>query len=393
MRTAAALIVSVLWALAAAPAPTIATDDGPSFHLELIATKQGKPTYVTSAPSDPLHLYVVGQGGRIRVMSRTATGQPWKAAGTFLDISDRVMGPFVGRGLFSMAFDPRFASNGKFYVAYTRKPDGAEVVVEYRDATALRAKPRLRHRVLAIAYAKQFHFGGWIGFGPDGYMYMTTGDGAITSPANPLDINSRLGKVLRFNAHAREGKAKFVPADNPYVGRDGDDLVWASGLRNPWRASFDSATGQLWLPDVGETRVEEINRFTSATAARAANLGWPVCEGSLAYPEGTAGPEPCPLPISTVPLIEYPHNDGNCSVIGGYVYRGSAQPALIGRYFYADYCTGNIWSIPADYASGPIDPPLTTGLFINSFGVDGSGELYVAAHNGSIWHVVEGAAD
>jgi len=180
-----------------------------------------------------------------------------------------------------------------------------------------------------------------------------------------------------------------VPADNPYVGGDpADDLTWAYGTRNPWRASFDPATGALWVPDVGAESYEEVNRFAPSTAGAAANLGWPLCEGIHSYPPADP-PATCDVPGTVAPLIEYAHSDGNCSVIGGYVYRGDAEPSLVGRYFFGDYCTGNIWSVPADYASGDaVGQPLVTGLHLTSFGVDALGELYVTAVNGTLWHVL-----
>ncbi len=261
-------------------------------------------------------------------------------------------------------------------------------VAEFQRRNSLRAKSGSWREVLVVPYSSSYHFGGWIGFGPDGYMYMTTGDGTV-SDAGPQDMTSRHGKVLRFDPHKADGQPGFAPSDNPYVGIDGDDLIWASGLRNPWRASFDTSSGALWLPDVGESRYEEINRFAPYTSGAGANLGWPLCEGTQAYPEDVGGPQPCAAAGMTAPLIVYPHADGNCSVIGGYVYRGAAQPAQVGRYFVGDYCTGNIWSIPADGTSTDLGTALDTDLHINSFGTDTLGELYVVGHNGTLWHVVQ----
>ena len=387
----AALAISILCLLASA-IPASAT--GPGFHFEQVLGGLKRPTYV-AAHSDPNLLYILEEKGRIIVLRRDDGGAPWQSGGVFLDMRSLVSGPYYTRGLLGMAFDPGYAVNGKFYVFYTRRStdpvlNGDIVVAEYTRLTNLQAKPRSRRTVLVVPHDSQFHFGGWLGFGPDGYMYMTTGDAAHSTPIYPQDINSRLGKVLRFNPHAKNGKAAQIPSGNPFVGTDGDDMVWAYGLRNPWRASFDRASGALWLPDVGESLWEEVNRFTPAASARGANLGWGICEGTHAYPEPVEGPTACGVAGTVSPVVEYGHTDGNCSVIGGYVYRGTSQPNLVGRYFYGDFCTGNVWSIPSDLESGmAVDPPVVLGRHINSFGEDASGEIYVAAGDGTIWHVVQ----
>jgi glucose/arabinose dehydrogenase len=388
-----ALVAALLVSAAAPPAVAALDNSTPGFHLEQVLTGYKRPLYVT-AHAGANRLYIVEQRGVIQVAQRSSPSAPWEKAGIFLDLRSKVVGPFIGRGLLGMAFDPDYDSNGFFYVFYTREapeagPEGDIVVARYKKKTNLRAKPGSGKTLLVIAFPTQYHFGGWIGFGPDGYMYMTTGDAANVSFGFPQDLDSRLGKVLRFNPDKADGEAGFAPADNPFVGVAGDDLIWAYGLRNPWRASFDDGTGNLWLPDVGEAKWEEVNRFASANAAKGANLGWTLCEGTHAYPEPEAGPAPCNQPGTVTPLIEYAHGD-DCSVIGGYVYRGAAQPALAGQYFYGDFCTGNIWRVPVAYTTGdPAPPPLATGKHITSFGVDGLGEIYVTAVGGSVWHIVE----
>jgi glucose/arabinose dehydrogenase len=364
----------------------------PGFHLEQVFAGYKRPLYVT-AHAAPNRLYIVEQRGVINVARRTSPSASWQKAGIFLDLRSKVTGPFVGRGLLGMAFDPNYASNGFFYVFYTRKaasagPRGDIVIERYQRQTNLRGRLSSARTLMVLPFPSSFHFGGWMGFGQDGYLYVSTGDAADVDYGFSQNLDSRLGKLLRLDPSKIDGEAGFAPADNPYVGVDGDDLVWAYGLRNPWRASFDSSTGALWLPDVGQTKWEEVNRFPSAAAAKGANLGWTLCEGSHVYPEPESGPAACTEPGVVLPLIEYPHGD-DCSVIGGYVYRGAAQPDLAGQYFYGDYCTGDIWRVPADYQSGdPAPPPLTSGRHISSFGVDALGEIYVTMTGGTVWHVV-----
>jgi len=391
LRTAT--LVALLCVIAnSIPAPTLAT--GPGFHAEQVLSGYKRPTFV-AAHANPNLLYVLEQRGRIMVAQRADSNSPWVNAGVFLDMRSKVAGPFVGRGLLGMAFDPNYATNGKFYVFYTRKNadpvlNGDIVVAEYLRLTDLKARARSARIVVVVPHSTEYHFGGWLGFGPDGYLYMTTGDEAQYTRLNSQDKNIRLGKVLRLNPHAKRGKVAQVPPTNPFVGADGDDLVWAYGLRNPWRASFDRLTGDLWLPDVGQDLWEEVNRFSPASAGSGANLGWGMCEGSHAYPQPAEGPAPCTAAGTVAPLLEYPHADGNCSVIGGYVYRGSAQATLYGRYFYGDYCTGNVWTVPASYTTtDPIGDPFVLGKHINSFGEDASGEVYIVVLGGTIWHIVE----
>jgi glucose/arabinose dehydrogenase len=387
-----ALVAALLIGAAAPPAAAALDDSAPGFHLEEVFAGYKRPLYVT-AHGAANRMYIVEQRGVIQVVKRSSPSARWQKAGVFLDLRSKVAGPFIGRGLLGMAFDPHYAANGFFYVFYTRDaaengPRGDIVIARYKRKTNLRARPGSGRTLLVIPFPTQYHFGGWLGFGPDGYLYATTGDAARVSFGFPQDLDSRLGKVLRFNPHKADGEAGFVPADNPFVGVDGDDLIWMYGLRNPWRASFDPSTGALWLPDVGEFDWEEVNRFASAAAGKAADLGWSLCEGSHVYPEPESGPADCAEAGTVAPLIEYGHGD-DCSVIGGYVYRGSAQPDLAGQYFYGDYCTGNIWRVPADHVGGaPAAPPLATGLHISSFGVDALGEIYLTTVGGSVWRIV-----
>jgi glucose/arabinose dehydrogenase len=366
----------------------------PAFHLEPVLAGYSRPLYVT-AGSHTNRLFVVEQGGRIRVATRSSPSGRWRKAGTFLDLRSRVAGPLVGRGLLGLAFHPRYATNGRFYVFYTRRhrdsrKNGDIVIEEYRRRTSTRADPSSRRRVLVIPHPSEYHFGGWMGFGPDGYLYVSTGDAASIRLGYPQDLGSRLGKILRFDPRNPRGPARYsVPRDNPFVGRAGDDLIWASGLRNPWRASFDRLTGALWIGDVGQSRYEEIDRAAPALSGRGANYGWSMCEGSFGYPPPRVDPPPCEAPGVVPPLHQYQHVWGRCSVTGGYVYRGARQPALQGRYFFGDYCTGRIWSMAADTPpEGPRSwASIDTRLLITSFGEDARGELYVVDRKGTIQRI------
>ncbi len=389
---AASVLAAVLIGLAAAPVSPAAAAS-PDFALEQVASGYQRLTGV-AASAVANRLYVVEQEGVVRVLKRASVDAPWQKSGAFLDIRNRVRGPFPEHGIYEsgllgLAFHPDYVNNGRFYVAYSREPDNALVVVEYRRNTNLRARPGSARLLMVIKHSGEFHFGGWLGFGPDGYLYVTSGDAATWQSDTAQDTQSPLGKVLRLNALAAKGSAAQAAADNPFAdGVGGNRFVWAWGLRNPWRAEFDSATGDMWLPDVGEDSAEELNVFRDYSTGTGANLGWEVCEGSHAYP-ATDPLEPCAIVGSTLPVLEYSHTDGNCAIVGGHVYRGALQAALSGRYFFADFCSGRIWGIPTAYAGGAIAEPLDSELSISSFGRDGVGELYVTATDGTLWHVIQ----
>lgn len=387
---AAALALSVLSPAAARAAPA---GLGPGFQLEPVASGYSRPLYVASHNGSG-RIYVVEQRGVIHTLKRTSSGG-WQKDGVFLDLRSRVAGPLVGRGLLGMAFHPSFAKNGRFYVFHTRKSSNASkngdiVIAEYRKRTNARANPSSRRQVLVIDHPSAHHFGGWMGFGADGYMYVTTGDAASVALGFPQNLNSRLGKILRFNPLKQSTDPAFVPPDNPFVGVAGDDLVWAYGLRNPWRASFDATTGALWLSDVGQNSWEEINRLAPGGAWSGSNMGWSMCEGTHEYPPPSGGPAPCTASGTVAPIVEYAIDGDNCSVIGGYVYRGTANPSLVGRYFFGDYCSGRIWSVAADHQLGdPLGEPLHSGGLITSFGVDALGEIYVTFQSGTVRRIQE----
>ena len=358
----------------ASPAPTIpAVGDPASVRLELEPIVGGleAPLFVTGAGDGSGRLFVVEQPGRIRIVR---DGQLVERP--FLDITDRVS--CCGeRGLLGLAFPPGVAT--RFFVDYTDR-DGNTVISGFQisDDPDI-AAPATERVVLKILQPYANHNGGMIAFGPDGDLYIGMGDGGSGGDpkGNGQDLAVRLGKLLRIDVTGSEtlGDPYAVPPDNPYVEvADAADEIWASGLRNPWRFSFDRATGDLWIGDVGQNAWEEIDRAGAVDGrGRGANYGWNPMEGRHCYPSG----QPCELPGLTLPIAEYGHDQG-CAVTGGYVYRGSAQPGLAGIYVFGDYCSGRVWGLAS---GGPDrqDPVLLaeTGRTIASFAEDDAGELYL----------------
>ena len=287
-----------------------------------------------------------------------------------------------------MAFHPDYASNRLFYVVYTRDSDGDIIIAEYkRNATdANDANEGSERILLRIEHSSASnHNGGWSGFKGNN-LYVSVGDGA-SSPSDAQDKNSLLGKILRINPLDPPGTAKYTsPNGNPFVGRNGRDEVFALGLRNPWRCSHDRETGRLWCNDVGEGTWEEINRVKTGNGV---NFGWPINEGR--HPRGTSNP--CTSNCHTLPIAEYSHSfnqstgGSSCtSTTGGYVSR-RVGAALYGDYVFGDFCSGLVWTIPANFAAGgPLPGPIDdTDLSISSFGEDSQGHLYLVDLGGSVY--------
>jgi glucose/arabinose dehydrogenase len=353
------------------------SDIGPTFT---------SPTFVAAPPGDE-RLFVLERRGVIRIVRNgTLLTQAW------LDISANVFAGGEG-GLLSMAFDPNFASNGYFYLYYT---DLARNIVVERYASSPTpnvADPTSSLTILRIPHPLfTNHFGGLAAFGPDGMLYVGTGDGGgIGDPSdNAQNLNSLLGKLLRIDVRtASAGQPYTIPATNPYLNQPGRrPEIWASGLRNPWRFAFDG--DQMYIADVGQDAREEVNLATSSQAGL--NYGWDILEGTACYAAAS-----CDRTGLTLPVFEYEHgaNDANgCSITGGQVYRGTAIPELAGRYFYSDYCRGFVKSF---FATQPAiieqrDWNLNSAGQVTSFGVDGAGELYVVSAAGRIFKLVRGSA-
>jgi glucose/arabinose dehydrogenase len=246
--------------------------------------------------------------------------------------------------------------------------------------------------VLRIAQPYANHNGGMIAFGSDGYLYIGMGDGGSAGdPGNRAQSTSTLlGKMLRINVNAYTATRGYaIPPSNPFVGRAGLDAIWQLGLRNPWRFSFDRANGNLWIGDVGQNRYEEVDRAirTSTGPGRGVNWGWRVMEGFHCFDPATG----CPTTGRRLPLLEYSHAaNGRCAVTGGYVYRGTAIPALAGWYVYGDYCSGEVWAVSSTAASRPAPVRLLgagSGRLISSFGEDAAGELYLCDLRGTVYRI------
>lgn len=366
---------------------TSAASTAISFN-EVIATGLQAPVDITHAGDGSGRLFIVEQPGRIRVIKQGAL-----LSRPFLDITSLVL--YGGeRGLLGLAFHPNYAQNGYFYVNYTRQTDGATVVARYRVSTDDPdvADPASVITLLVIAQPYANHNGGCLKFGPDGYLYIGMGDGGSGGDPQNYAQNkeSLLGKLLRIDVDG--GSPYAIPADNPFVNQPGADEIWALGLRNPWRFSFDRLSGDLYIADVGQNAWEEVN-FQPANAAGGINYGWRCREGTHPYNSSPPCNDPNFLATLTDPFTEYSHSEGY-SVTGGFVYRGTRYPNLYGTYFFADYVNGKIWSIkklsdaPLTWSSCTLE--LDADFNISSFGEGEDGELYVANYNqGKIHHLVD----
>ncbi len=347
-------------------------------------TDLADPLLLTGAADGSDRVFIVEQSGRIIV---TRPGE--SRTSTFLDLRDAIS---TGgeRGLLGMAVSPRYADNGTVYVNYT-DTRGDTVVARYRVSSADpdSLDPDSGEVLLRVEQPFSNHNGGGIVFGPDDMLWIGMGDGGSAGdPAeNGQNPDSLLGAMLRLDvgetADGNPEGAYAIPADNPFVGRVGyRPEIWGLGLRNPWRFSFDSATGDLWIGDVGQGEWEEIDFIAAADLKPGANFGWDVLEGTHPYP---ADIDPGDISRFTPPMVEYDHDAGR-SVTGGVVYRGAAYPGLDGVYLYADFY-GRIWGLRPD-GDTPENVSLWTGdALIASFGVDDAGEVYVCDLGGTVYRV------
>jgi len=348
-----------------------------------------------------LRLFVVEKGGVIKVVDRATNA----LIGTFLNISSLVS-TTGEQGLLGLAFHPNYDLNGFFYVNLINLNGDTEIRrYHVPSITPNVADPASSTPVVTISQLMpdgitrfSNHKAGWLGFGQDGFLYAALGDGGGGGDPgeNAENLNSLLGKMLRLDVDAPDAfpgdpnRNYAIPAGNPFFGFPGADEIWAYGLRNPWRPSFDRGTGDFYIADVGEGRQEEVNVSTfviGVGAGRGVNFGWDTMEGSLCFEPMTG----CSMGGLTLPVIEYAHTGGACSITGGYVYRGTAVPALQGTYFYADYCAGFVRSFrfvngmateQTDWAA--LRPP---GAFITSFGEDAAGELYIMTSGGGLFRI------
>jgi glucose/arabinose dehydrogenase len=367
---------------------TVAAPSAGTIKLTKVTGGLSKPVFVTSARDGTSRLFIVEQTGRIRIWSGSSL-----LTTPFLNLAASVS-KGGEQGLLGLAFHPSFTTNRKFYVNYTNL-SGDTLVREYRASATNpnRVQSGSGRTIIKIDQPYANHNGGMIGFGPDGYLYIGVGDGGSAGdPGNRAqDKDSLLGKMLRINVNGKTStRNSLVPSSNPYVGTAGRNEIWQRGLRNPWRWSFDRTTGNLWIGDVGQGRYEEVDRAvrTSSGAGKAANWGWRVMEGFHCYKPASG----CNKSGKRLPVVEYSHgSNGRCSVTGGYVYRGSAIPAMVGWYVYGDYCSGEIFTI----SSGAASPAtairlLDTSLLISSFGESAGRELFVTDLGGNLYRIVAG---
>ena len=351
--------------------------EAPVALAPLVTKGLEKPLFLTHAGDGSDRVYVVEQPGRIRIVEKGALSSV-----PFLDILDRVLTDDTERGLLGLAFHPDYRHNGRFFVNYTRRPDGATVVAEYRRGGSPDAASREERVVLVVMQPESNHNGGMVAFGPDGYLYIGMGDGGAggdpgNRAQNPEEL---LGKILRIDVD--HGDPYAIPADNPFAQQGGRPEIYAMGMRNPWRFSFDFKTAELWVADVGQEKWEEVDLVT-----RGGNYGWRLMEGAHCYNPAVA----CPTAGLAVPVMEYGHEAGRCSIIGGYVYRGRALPALQGWYVSGDFCSGEVFVFRKSDESGGVAGPtvlLKTSFRISSFGQNEAGELYVLDHGGGIYRLV-----
>ena len=345
------------------------------------------PVYVTSDPSNPDRLFVVERAGTIQLTTPSGTSQ-------FLDISGRVQSGYVEQWLLSMAFAPDFASSGLIYLYYVGTDSGKIHVAEVH-ASGDSADPATLRDVITIPHSDApNHNGGQLQFGPDGYLYIGTGDGGGANDStgagnNAQNLGVRLGKLLRIDPRQSGSQSYSVPADNPFVGSPGAaPEIWSYGLRNPYRFSFDRATGDLVIGDVGQGVYEEVDYAAAPDGGRGVNFGWRCREG--AHPNPDSRVPACTPPGAVDPVLEYTHSEGGCAITGGYVVRDPGLTELAGRYVYADYCAGQIRSavLGAPSASDDRSEGLTVSQ-VSSFGEDACGRVYVASRTGAVSRFVD----
>ncbi len=363
----------------------------PAVSFTLVTNAVSQPVQVTYPPGDFARLFIVSQGGTIRIVKNgTLLGTP------FLDIG-ALTSDGSEQGLLSMAFDPDYATNGDFYVYYTNNlvtPGDVTLARYHVSANPDVADPASAAIVLVVPHpTNSNHNGGQLVFSPvDGYLYMGTGDGGSGGdpPNNAQNKDVLLGKLLRLDVGGtgavpcgQSTPAPYaIPPSNPFVGAPGCDEVWAYGLRNPWRYSFDRETGDLLIGDVGQNLWEEID-FTPAASTGGENYGWRMMEGFHCYNPSSA----CNDGSLTLPILEYDHTVG-CSVTGGFRYRGTEIPGLYGTYLYGDYCTGRIWrAVEAGDGTWTSSKLVDSGYNISGWGEDAAGEMYIADHNGSVYRL------
>ncbi len=341
------------------------------------------PILITSAHDGTGRLFVVQQNGVIKVFNSGGG-----ALGTLLDIRSQTSNGGE-QGLLGLAFHPSFETNRKFYVNFTNNR-GDTVIREYKTSASDpdRVATGSGRNILKINQPYDNHNGGHLAFGPGGYLYIGMGDGGSGGdPGNRAqDPDKLLGKMLRIDVNGSSGSKNYrIPSSNPYVGRKGRDEIFFRGLRNPWRWSFDRATNRLWIGDVGQYRYEEVDRLSHAQGRQPRLAGDGGLQVLFAPSSG------CNKSGKVKPVLAYSHSAGRCAVTGGYVYRGSNIPALVGWYVFGDYCSGDIWAV-ASGAGIHADKILlrNTSANVSSFGESAAGELFVVDLGGTVYRIDHG---
>lgn len=366
-------------ATASTDAPTTAAGTGSTgIALQMVNDQLTSPVFATHAGDGSGRLFVIEKTGTIAILK---DGQ--RTAAPFLDISSLITDNGSEQGLLGLAFHPKYSENGIFFVYYTAS-NGDNTLARYKVSSS----PDAADPSSGVVMFKQEdpapnHNGGMLAFGPDGYLYVGLGDGggAGDTYGNAQNRNTLLGKLLRLDVD--KGDPYAIPTDNPWPeGGDARPEIWAYGLRNPWRFSFDRDTGDLYVGDVGQNQYEEID-MQPAGAKGGTNYGWNTREAMHCFRSNS-----CASDGLVDPVAEYSHDEG-CSVTGGYVYRGTAMPGMVGTYLYGDYCSGTIWGLRRD-AGGQWQASklLSSGTNLSSFGEDQDGELYVVDLSGKLYRIV-----
>lgn len=383
------LLVITLWAMATMPQVTLhAENNAPEISLKRFFDQLRfiNPILLTNSGDGTNRIFVAEQDGMVRVFQNFELISDSRV---FLDIREKINSIGNEQGLLGLAFDPNYASNGYFYVYHTEYGVDSTALMRYSVST----DPNIADTASGLLLARfdqpfTNHNGGGMVFGPDGFLYLGLGDGGLFSDprGHAQNTSTLLGSVIRIDVSAStEAEPYRVPQDNPFfnkttVPRPGQlserPEIWAYGLRNPWRMSFDDVTSELWLGDVGENSREEINIIQPSL-----NYGWNLSEGSECFKTSD-----CDLSQFELPVFEYKHSDGNCSITGGHVYRGGRLPSLSGHYVFADYCSGRVWAIR--HKNGITSDPyllVDSNFMIPSFGMDELGEIYVLSSAGGVY--------
>ena len=368
-----------------------AVPDADNVQLVQIAEGFDRPLFLTHAGDGSGRLFVAGQTGIIYVIEGGEV-----LAEPFLDIShvadwlyayDNLSG-VSENGLLGLAFHPAYSENGYFFVYYT-DDEGDSVLARYRvsETDPNRADLESGQVILTLDQPGDVHNGGMLVFGPDGYLYLGVGDGGTEFEANGQDLGSLFGSILRLDVSVAETAGYSIPNDNPFVDEEGaQPEIWAYGLRNPWRFSFDRVSGDLWIGDVGKSSFEEVD-YQPANSGGGENYGWADWEGYTFH--GTEGEYSVPIVMTSPPVFVYSHDHG-ISITGGYVYRGDAISDLYGVYLFGDYGSGQIWTIYRREDGGwQVNDYIDTDFYISSFGEDEAGEFYLVNYfEGNIWKFV-----